>query len=292
VVDLGSFAAAARHLDLPAVTVAQRIHALEAALNSKLVVRSGRTVKATSGGLRVLERARRVLRDVRDLNSAASESALPAGPLRIGVIPTGMVGIMPLVLRTWVARYPDIEIYIDPGTTASLYPRVLAGDLDAALLVQPTFHWPKTCRWRSLRDEPLILLTPGDQIVDDPLETLAREPLIRYDRQVIAGKLADDYLSSRGVRPQVRFELDGIDYIAKLVAAGLGVSVLPDWAHLEPLDSALTKWRLPAPCPSRTVGVVWQWAAIRAPLAEAFVEVAEQVCKSARMPEAAAPTHP
>jgi len=87
--------------------------------------------------------------------------------------------------------------------------------------------------------------------------------------------MADDYLRQRGVRPQVRAELDGIEYIAKLVVEGLGVSVLPDWAVLGPANPALKKWPLPPPCPSRTVGVVWQRRSVRAPLVEAFVGLAQ-----------------
>jgi DNA-binding transcriptional LysR family regulator len=244
-------------------------------VGSALIARSGRTVKPTPAGIRILERARAILRDVRDLRSAASDTELPAGPLRLGATPTALTGIMPPVLRTWVARHPHIEIYIEPAPTTLLYSKVLAGELDGALLVHPLFAIPKTCAWRDLRQEPLVLVTPAGMKVRDPLAVLAREPYIRYDRSVVGGKMAEDYLRARNLRPQVRFELDGIDSIARLVSEGLGVALLPDWAATGAPSASVRRWPLPAPCPVRTVGAIWPRAGVRSALMQAFVELTE-----------------
>lgn len=274
VVESGSIAEAARRLDLTPASVAQRLKALEASVGSRLVARSGRTVRPTAAGSRVLERARQVLDEVRDLKSAASGTDLPAGPLRLGATPTALTGIMPAILKRWVARHPDIEIYIEPAPSTLLYSRVLAGELDVAMLVQPLFELPKGYAWRGLREEPLILLTHADLRVRDVLTVAAREPFIRYDRSVVGGKLAHDWLRQHGIRPHVRFELDGIDSIATLVAEGLGISILPDWAVTGAPNPALRRWPLPAPIPSRTVGMLWRPASVRAPLVQALVDMA------------------
>ncbi|MFY3311155.1 LysR family transcriptional regulator [Achromobacter ruhlandii] len=275
VVELGSIAQAARHQGLTPATVQQRLRALEADMGSALIARSGRTVKPTAAGTRILERARNVLRDLRDLRSAATESDLPAGPLRLGATPTALTGIMPPVLRTWAARYPNIEIYIEPAPTTLLYSKVLAGELDGALLVHPLFALPKSCVWRDLRREPLVLVTPVDMAVRDPLAVIAREPYIRYDRSVVGGRMADDYLRARDLRPHVRFELDGIDSIAKLVSEGLGVALLPDWATTG-ASAPVKRWPLPGPCPARSVGAIWPRSGVRSELMRVFVEMAER----------------
>lgn len=276
VAEVGSIAEAARRLDLTPASVAQRLHALEADLGSRLVVRSGRTVKATVAGQRVVEHAHAVLREVRNLRSAATDTGLPAGPLRLGTTPTGMTGMLPPVLREWVARHPQIEVYMEPASTTLLHARVLAGELDVALLVHPLFDLPKACAWTPLRSERLVLVTPSGMRVKDPLETMRREPFVLYDRKVIGGRMADGYLKARGIRPAVRFELDGIESIAKLVAEGFGVSVLPDWAVLHATDLGVRRWALPEPCPSRTVGLLSQRASVRAPLVAAFSEIARK----------------
>lgn len=276
VAEAGSLAEAGRRLDLAPTTVAQQIRALEVDIGSQLLRRAGRTVQPTVAGNRILARARTLLRDVRDLRSEASDNALPAGPLRLGATPTALMGMLPPALVRWRQVHEDIEVYIEPGTSTALMAKVLAGELDAALLVHPTFALPKTCHWVPLRREPLILLAPARLRVRDPLATAAREPFIRYDRSVVAGKLADDYLRQHGVRPRVQFELDGIEHIAKLVAEGLGVSVLPDWATVGAPHTDLKRWPLPAPCPVRTVGMLWLRGSARAPLADALVQLVSE----------------
>src|SRR5690606_19788292 len=88
VAEKGSIAEAARQLGLTPTSVAQRLRALELDVGSRLIVRSGRTVRPTVAGLRILERARLIVREVRDLRSEASDTDLPAGPLRLGATPT------------------------------------------------------------------------------------------------------------------------------------------------------------------------------------------------------------
>lgn len=172
------------------------------------------------------------------------------------MIPTALSGLLPAVLKTWVRQYPHVNILIEPGSTNALYAKVLDDSVDAAILAHPGFDLPKTCAWQSLRREPLVLLTPAAMRVANAFDTIAREPYIRHNRSVIAGRLADDYLHRHGVRPNVRFELEGIESIARLVSEGLGVSVLPDWAVPGPVDPSVRRWPLPAPFPSRDVGVV------------------------------------
>lgn len=274
VVEVGSIAEAARRLDMTPATLAQRLRTLESALGARLIVRSGRTVRPTVAGARIVDRARSILREIRDMRSSASDTDLPAGPLRLGATATALSGIAPVILKDWVREYPHINIYIEPATNNVLYGRVLDDSLDAAILVHPAFDLPKTCGWQGLRKEPLILLTPSTLSVTDVFETITREPFILHDRSVIAGKMAYDYLNRHGIRPQVRFELEGIESIAKLVSEGLGVSVLPDWPVTGPFSPTLRKWPLPAPRPSRVVGVTWLRSGARTALVKAFVELA------------------
>lgn len=274
VVETGSIAAAARRLDLSPASVAQRIKALEAELGTRLIRRAGRTVQPTIAGGRILARSQRVLDELRDLRSVASDTQMPAGPLRLGATPTGLVEILPAVLRQWVHTYPNIEVYIEPAQSTVVFERVQNNHLDAAIMVHPLFDLPKTLEWRGLRTERLILLTPAAMVVDDPIETLAREPYIRYDRGVVAGKLAEDYLLHHKIQPRVRFELDGIESIAKLVAEGLGVSLLPNWLVRPRQDTAFRCWPLPEPHFEREVGIVWTRAGVRAPLAQALADMA------------------
>ncbi|MCX4164955.1 MULTISPECIES: LysR family transcriptional regulator [Paraburkholderia] len=274
VVELGSIAEAARRLDLTPAAVAQRVKMLEQELGAKLVRRSGRTVGTTEAGERILERARAVLHDIRDLRSDLNDASELAGQLRLGGTPTMMTSLIPDVLAGLLARHPQIDIYLEPGTSLDLYRKVVSGDLDAAMIVQPLFELPKSCDWRTFREEPLILLTPASMPVSDPHAVLASEPFLRYDRNVVGGQLADAYLRQHGIRPHQRCELDGLDAIAVLVDRGIGVSLVPDWLMTRFAGLSLAKWPLPHPFPKRVVGLLWGRSSARMRLVQAFLNTA------------------
>jgi DNA-binding transcriptional LysR family regulator len=274
VVELGSIAEAARRLDLTPAAVAQRVKMLEQELGAKLVRRSGRTVGTTEAGERILDRARAVLHDIRDLKSDLNDASVLAGELRLGGTPTMMTSLIPDVLAELLARNPQMDIYLEPGTSVDLYRKVVSGDLDAAMLVQPLFDLPKSCDWRTFREEPLVLLTPASTQVSDVHEVLRSEPFLRYDRRVVGGQLADGYLRQHGIKPHQRCELDGLDAIAVLVDRGLGVSLVPDWRMTRFAGLALAKWPLPHAFPKRVVGLLWGRSSARMRLVQAFLKTA------------------
>ncbi|WP_199027218.1 LysR family transcriptional regulator [Ralstonia sp. ASV6] len=274
VIELGSIAEAARRLDLTPAAVSQRIKMLEDELGVPLVRRSGRTVAATEAGERILERARGVLRGIRDLQSDLSDATALTGQLRLGGTPTMMTSLIPDVLAKLLAAHPQIDLYLEPGNSNDLYRKVVDGDLDAALLVQPLFDLPKSCGWQTLREEPLVLLTTAAMHVDDPHTVLQTQPFIRYDRSAVGGQLADGYLRQHGIKPHQRCELDGLDSIAVLVDRGLGVSLVPDWLMTRFAGLSLARWPMPHPFPKRVVGMLWGRTSVRIRLVQAFLQTA------------------
>ncbi|MGF6598640.1 DNA-binding transcriptional LysR family regulator [Paraburkholderia sp. GAS448] len=279
VVELGSIAEAARRLDLTAAAVAKRVKMLEAELGTKLVRRSGRTVATTEAGERILNRARTVLHEVRDLKSDLHDAPVLAGQLRLGGTPTMMTSLIPDVLAKLLTRHLQIDIYLEPGTSTDLYRKVVSGDLDAAVLVQPLFELPKSCDWHTFREEPLVLLTQASMQVTDPHATLQTEPFLRYDRNVVGGQLADGYLRQHGIKPRQRCELDGLDALAVMTDRGLGVSLVPDWLMTRFAGLSLAKWPLPHPFPKRVVGLLWNRSSARVRLVQEFREVTVELLK-------------
>lgn len=273
VVEQGSIAEAARLLDLAQATVAQRLKALEADMGCRLLRRSGRAVQPTLAGNRILSHARAFLAAEHDIRSAATNSDLPPGPLRLGATPTALMGMLPNVLKRWIQKHPDITVLIEPAVTPLLHARLLRGELDVAFMAHPNYALPKTCGWRPLSEEPLVLIAPRTLPVRDVLSTLETEDFILYDRQTVAGKMVDDYLKKVRITPRVRLELDGIVPIAELVGAGLGVAVVPGSPAIRPHERRLREWPLPAPCPYRTLGALWLRSSPRIPLTQAFLDM-------------------
>ena len=206
-VDNGSIAEAARRLNLTAAGVAKRIHALESEIGAVLVTRSGRTIRLTEAGAAIVERARHFLAEARDFSSFAA-AGRPSGQLRLGAFQSALSGLLPGVLVLMKETYPQIDVRITRGTSAELYRKVLDGDdLDAAIISQPPFAIPKSCDWRLLRKERLIVLTRARAASRRPHAILASEPFVRLYRKLWPGRLVDGYLRKAGIHPRERFEI-------------------------------------------------------------------------------------
>lgn len=280
VVDHGSMAAVARLFNITPAAVAQQIRTLEREIGVTLIARVGRTVSVTEEGSRIVQRSRDLLRDVADLRSVASDSAL-AGELRLGACPTALAGMLPDILARMVDKFPEINVYIRPGYSADLYRAVETGELDAAIVLHAPYTLPKTCSWQLLREEPLIVLAPASMAGRDPHELLRNEPLIRYDRNQWGGRQADEYLKLAGIHPHERFELNALNAIAVMVDRGLGVSLVPDWAR--PWPEGLDLVRIPTPLPSepRRLGIVWSRSTVRVRLVTVFLGESREVARVA-----------
>jgi len=273
-VDNGSIAEAARRLNLTPAAAVKRIRALEGEIGVGLVIRSGRTIKPTQAGAAIIDHARHFLVEARDFKSIAATDR-PSGLLRVGAFQRALSELLPDILVLMEKNYPQIDIHIARGSSAELYRRVLDGDdLDAAIIIQPPFAMPKTCDWRLLREDPLVVLTRAPAQSRKANAILASEPFIRMDRKSWPGRLVDGYLRKAGIRPRERFEIDNVEAITVMVDRGLGVSLLSDWPP--PWLEGLSIAKLPVPDPSftRRIGLLWGKASIRARLVHAFLEQA------------------
>ena len=274
VIESGSIAEAARRLNLTPAGVTQRIRALETDIGARLLSRSGRVMQPTPAGTAILDRARSLINEVRDLKALASSDEL-SGELRIGVMQTSLTGLFASTLIPFTRTYPRIDVRIVRGTSSGLYKQLMGREIDAAITSHPPFAIPKTCEWHVLREEPFVVLTPASLKVRDAHSVLASEPFIRLDRNVFAGRLIDDYLRKAGIRPNDRYELDGLELIAVMVDRGLGVSLLPDWAPPWPEGLSLRKLALPDRSFVRRTGLLWNRGSQRTRLVQAFYELAD-----------------
>jgi len=271
VIECGSFAEAARRLNLTAAGVAQRVRALEHEIGASLVVRAGRTVQPTAAAATIMAQARVVQRDVQDLKSMVASGTL-SGELRLGVAPTLLSSLVPDMLRSFAQAHPRIDVRILRNNSSELYAKVLEGHIDAALTSHPTFALPKSFEWALLREEPYVVVVPAAMRARTPHAILREEPFIRLDRRVYAGQMIDAYLRKVGIQPNERFEMDGPEAIAVMVDRGLGVAILPDWAPPWPEGLRLRKITLPDRKFVRKIGLIWLRASLRSSLIRAFLE--------------------
>src|SRR5690606_35499370 len=132
--------------------------------------------------------------------------------------------------------------------------------------------------------EPLVVLAQTKDAQRDPLDLLRHAPLIRYDRQLAGGSLAERYLQAQGIQPQARMELNSIMAIALLVQRGLGVGLVPD------IGAGLTSpdlCKLPVPpvsslgggplLPPRELGMLWRTQSPRGQWVQTLLQCARGV---------------
>lgn len=275
VVEAGSFAEAARRLDLTSAAVAARIKALEDDLGVELVKRSGRSVKPTDSGMRILENTRSVLRQVRDIRAMATDRN-NQGEFRLGCFASALTNILPPILKRVYGIHPEASIFVTPDASIELCRKVAAGELDAAIVVEPQFAVAKHCTWQKFMEEPLLVIAPAHMQGRAAHEVLVNEPFLRYDRSVYGGQLADRYLRDHALHPRQRLEINSLSSIAVLVHEGLGVSLLPDWSDMWQ-SLKIVQIPLPGRAPVRRNGLVWNRHGHHTELAACIYEEARAV---------------
>jgi len=226
----------------------------------------------------LLDRAKSFLSAARDLKSAAAIDK-PIGELRLGAVQTALTGLLPDILAAMARFHPRIDIHIIRDSSTEIYRKVLDGHVDAAILSHPPFAIPKVYEWCTLREEPYVVLTRAPAPARHPHVILAEEPFIRLDRMLHGGRQVDAYLRKVGIKPNERFELDGLEAIAVMVDRGLGATILPDWAPPWPEGLSLAKLPLPDPTFTRRTCLFWNRASLRIGLIHAFREQAQRAIK-------------
>ncbi len=175
VVEAGSFAEAARKLDLTSAAIAARIKALEMDLGVALVKRSGRSVRPTESGMRILEGTKAAIRNIRDLRAMAVDGDQP-GEFRIGCFVSALTNVLPPILKSLYRKHPDACVFVTPGGSIDLCGKVVSGELDAAIVVEPQFAVPKSCLWQPFMEEPLVVVAPSHLADQDAHTLLSTQP--------------------------------------------------------------------------------------------------------------------
>lgn len=134
-------------------TAARRgIQALERILDCRLLARAARSIGPTETCLSLLPRARHLIREAEHLRDALGGG--PVGELRVGAISTALIGLLlPAAIREMALRAPRLRLRLVPGSSLQLFEQLVAGELDAAILVEPPFALPKSLVGHHIRRE-------------------------------------------------------------------------------------------------------------------------------------------
>ncbi|MCC2657112.1 MAG: LysR family transcriptional regulator [Panacagrimonas sp.] len=228
------FRRAAEKLGIQQPPLSMQIRQLEAEIGSPLFRRSQRRVELTDAGRSFLEDARAILAQAQ----AAAGRARRAAQGELGRLRVGMINSAPFhpvilrILREYRERHPAVSMTLEESSTPELAERIRAQALDLAF-VRPLLDEAPGLASEHLFDEPLVLALPQHHPLARrkrlPLAALSLEPFVLFSRPVGSG-LYDQIVSAchrAGFSPRVTQEASQVTSIVNLVAAGLGVSVVP-----------------------------------------------------------------
>lgn len=225
ILDKGSFTAAADAVGCTPSAVSLQIKQLEAYFGQPLFDRSARTAKPTDFALEAGLIARELLARLGGLR--ARREAGISGRVRLGAIASIQTDSLPPALRLLRDRHPALDIQVSLGDSDDLQADLQAGRIDAAALVRSPSGGSSRLQWHNLYRQPFVLLAPSGMSAASPAALLHSQPWIRYDTALTGGRLAAQYVKRACARPRLAMQVQSIDAIVAMVAAGLGVSVVP-----------------------------------------------------------------
>jgi len=285
----GTLSAAADALDYTQSAVSQQIAALESEVGLALLERHARGVRPTAAGRALLAHTDGVLARIEAAEAElAAIAGLRGGRLRMASFPTAGATLMPLAIAMFKTLHPGVELSLAEGEPQEIAPRLLAGEFDLALLFEFGEHEPRPApapardhaleRVALLRDPMYLALPRRHRLAGAPalrLEQLRGEAWIQTSRSSPCARHVVRCCHAAGFEPNVSFESDDYQTIQGLVAAEVGVALIPELALSVVRDDIAIRALHPHP-PVREVIAAAPADARLAPAAPAMLDMLRQ----------------
>ncbi len=276
--DTRHFGKAAERSFVSQPTLSAQIKKLENYLGVQLIERQPRRVTLTDTGAKILPLARRILQESDEIVSLARNEHDPlSGKLKVALIPTVGPYLLPLVVRKLRKRLPQLQLMLYEYQTQPLLEKLRSGSIELGILALPVLldglearelypenfqvALPSThalakksaIRLDELTGENLLLLEDGHCLRDQALEVCSR----------IEVRESDDYRAT------------SLETLRQMVAAGLGLTLMPELATRGPFGSGhgLAMRPFVRPIPSRTIGAIWRKSSARGEVINAICDV-------------------
>jgi len=217
----GSVSKAAEQLNYVQSNVTGRIKRLELELQTTLFERHKRGMILNTDGKRLLEHAREILQKVDEVKQMFVPLDSPCGILDIGIIET--VIALPGILHAYYSKYPNVELSLSTGVTEHLLQEVLTMKLDGAFVTGPITH-PQIEQMNVIQEQ-LVLVTKESQFT---VEDITKKPLLLYNKGCGYRGRLESWMKVEGIVPKQVMEFGTFGTIIGSVAAGIGMSILPE----------------------------------------------------------------
>ncbi|MGH2955531.1 MAG: LysR family transcriptional regulator [Solirubrobacterales bacterium] len=282
VVQQGSFSGAADALHLSQSAISQQVAALEREVGQPLLERTSDGPKLTAAGEVLISHGDAVLARLDEAERELAEIAgMEAGRLRLMSFPTASAALVTRAMADFRARFPNIELHFAEGEPEDSIPALRSGEIDIAV----AFDYPvspedfgRDTEAELILEEPMrIALPPGHPLAASKtveVGALADEDWLCGDRPSSCREHVHNVCRDAGFEPRISFESDDYQVLQGLVAAGLGVTLLPDLAGDYP---GMVLRDIVPETPIRRVWAVAREAASRSPATAEMVSVLKEV---------------
>ncbi|MET0145594.1 MAG: LysR family transcriptional regulator [Ilumatobacteraceae bacterium] len=276
IADHGTFSAAARALYTVQSNVSSHIARLERELGTTLVDRAQGGL--TDDGARVVERARRILREMEDIAAdVAPVDGQLTGDVRLGILGTTARWLLPRLLSALETRHPGVRAIVSEGSTSVLIPGLLSGRFSAAVIHLPVDDPELTIE--PLFAEDLLLVAPVSHPLsargEMSLAELATHRLLLPPTGSALRRVLDRAARSVGVQLHAQAEIDGVRLLATLAVDGHGAAIVPATA-IPRMTTAIGRVRVPE-LPPRVVALAHQRRPAPGAPAQALFDVLREV---------------
>jgi LysR family hydrogen peroxide-inducible transcriptional activator len=233
IADTGNFSRAAERCRIAQPSLSQQVQKLEDDLGVKLFDRLGRSIRLTEAGRAFIPRARAILEQLDAArSSAADKNADLRGNVTVGVIPTVAPYLMPAYTASFAKKFPDAKLRIIEETTSVLVEGLRDLSIDVAILALPLRH--KDLELFPIRTEPLFAVLkknhPRARAKSLALKDLRGESFVMLRDGHCFRDLSLDTCTRARITPNIAFESGQFSSLLGMVAAGIGVSLVPEMA--------------------------------------------------------------
>jgi DNA-binding transcriptional LysR family regulator len=286
VAEEGHVTRAAARLGMQQAPLSQQIMALERELDARLFQRKPRGVELTEAGHAFYKEAKAILASVEQAATLARRVARgEQGTLRLGLTTSSC--FHPLVARTiraFRSSHPQVKIQCEQAPTPTLIERLVHDKLDAAF-IRSAVSLPSPLRLLRLLEEPTLAALPAKHRLTKlksgrlTLKSMAEEAFVGYPRVSGAG-LYDAIISAcsaSGFSPRIEYEAPQMILTLNLVAAGLGISIVPESLRRMRLDGVSYR-ELTGPQPLAQLNLATTDGDEQAPAVRTFARLALAEC--------------
>jgi DNA-binding transcriptional LysR family regulator len=265
---------AAEALSLSQPALSRSISRLEEELGVPLFSRQGRSIALNRYGELFLQRVNRILQEFENGKQELRDLIHPDhGEIALGFLHTLGTSLIPDLIGAFRTHSPNTRFQLMQSHSYSLLEHLLAGELDLCILAEAT-QTSQPIQWRALWSEEIFAIVPlGHRLADAPsilLEEIADEPFIFLKPGYALRRTTDALFQQIGITPHITFEGEEAATVAGLVAAGLGVSLLPDLRGVD--KSKIVQIPIRKPVGKRVIGMAWVESRYLSPAAIKFRE--------------------